>query len=208
MAAAADVNDDDDDPAHPCPICLENEDDIGECGQCFACGRQYCGDCNVAETIGQIVNPIDCRELFTVSHEVNVERLTRLVARSPGRHMPAAQVNLGTMYQDGTGVPQDLAECARLYRLAADQGHATGQANLGMMYTNGTGIPQDHTEAARLYRLAADQGHACGQANLGMTHANGTGVLLDRTEAARLPGRGCTASPPTRGTPAGRSTSG
>ena len=46
----------------------------------------------------------------------------------------------------------------RLYRLAADQGHAEAQFNLGVMYVKGTGVPQDYTEAARLLKLAAAQG--------------------------------------------------
>ena len=40
----------DDEFAHPCPVCLDNEDDAtvdGKgCGQCFACGQMYCGACN------------------------------------------------------------------------------------------------------------------------------------------------------------------
>ena len=55
VAAVVDVNYTDD-PAHPCPICLVNEDDHGACGQCFGCGRLYCGECTVAETMGRIEN--------------------------------------------------------------------------------------------------------------------------------------------------------
>jgi TPR repeat protein len=50
-----------------------------------------------------------------------------------------AQVSLGVKYSNGDGVPEDDAEAARRYRLAADQGLA---------------------EAVRLLRLAAEQGHA------------------------------------------------
>jgi TPR repeat protein len=53
-----------------------------------------------------------------------------------------------------------LAEAVRLYRLAADQGHAGGQYNLGDMYEHAKGVAKDMAEAARLYRLAADQGNA------------------------------------------------
>ena len=35
-----------------------------------------------------------------------------------------AQYNLGIMYANGYGVPEDDAEAVRWYRLAADQGHA------------------------------------------------------------------------------------
>jgi hypothetical protein len=43
-----------------------------------------------------------------------------------------AQTNLGVLYRDGKGVPQDYAEALRWYRKAADQGNAIAQTNLGM----------------------------------------------------------------------------
>ena len=36
----------------------------------------------------------------------------------------SAQFNLGLIYLEGQGVPQDGAEAVRWYRLAAEQGHA------------------------------------------------------------------------------------
>ena len=49
----------------------------------------------------------------------------------------------------------------RLYRLAADQGDATGQCSLGVCYEHGKGgLAKDEKEAVRLFRLAADQGDA------------------------------------------------
>jgi TPR repeat protein len=48
-----------------------------------------------------------------------------------------AQFNLGFMYDNGEGVPQDYAEAVRWYRLAAEQGNAFAQVNLGIMYANG-----------------------------------------------------------------------
>ena len=63
------------------------------------------------------------------------------------------------MYKQGTGVPQDHTEAARLYQLAADQGNATGQYNLALMYYNGTGVARDPTKAVQLLKLAAKQGY-------------------------------------------------
>jgi uncharacterized protein len=54
-----------------------------------------------------------------------------------------AQFNLGKMYDDGDGVPQDHAEALKWYLKAADQGNASAQFNLGKMYDNGQGVPQD-----------------------------------------------------------------
>ena len=171
-----------DEPIHPCPICLENEDDHGEDGMCFECGQRYCGDCNV----GRVDICPTCRSPFAVPDEVHFQRLLCLVARSPGRHTPPAQFNLGMMYKRGMGVAQDHTEAVRWYRLAADQGDADGQVSLGEMYDNGTGVSQDQAKAARLYRLAADQGDAGGQVSLGVMYDNGTGVPQDHAEAVRL----------------------
>ena len=42
---------------------------------------------------------------------------------------------LGEMYYNGEGVVKDIAQAARLNRLAADQGNAVGQYRLGYMYS-------------------------------------------------------------------------
>ncbi|HLQ92373.1 MAG TPA: SEL1-like repeat protein [Xanthobacteraceae bacterium] len=79
-------------------------------------------------------------------------------------------------------------EAARLYKVAADQGHAVAQNNLGVLYANGrSGLPNDDREAARLSKLAADQGFAIAQYGLGTFYATGRGGLpKDDQEAARL----------------------
>ncbi len=64
------------------------------------------------------------------------------------------------MFHYGQGVAQDYAEALRLYRLAADQGHAGAQLTLGYMIERGRGVAQDTLEAIRWYRLAAEQGYA------------------------------------------------
>ena len=87
-----------------------------------------------------------------------------------------AQYNLGLMYANGQGVPQNYAEAVKWYRLAADQGYADAQINLGFMYDNGQGVPQNYAEAVKWYRLAADQGNAPAQYNLGLRYAKGEGV--------------------------------
>jgi uncharacterized protein len=47
--------------------------------------------------------------------------------------LDAAQYNLGFMYANGRGVPEDHAEAVRWYRKAAEQGHAGAQHILGNM---------------------------------------------------------------------------
>jgi TPR repeat protein len=56
-----------------------------------------------------------------------------------------AQFNLGMMYQDGHGVPQDDSEAVQWFRRAAIQGFMDAQSSLGAMYMDGRGVPQNHT---------------------------------------------------------------
>ena len=48
-----------------------------------------------------------------------------------------AQYNLGIMYAEGQGVPQDYKKAAEWFTRAADQGEALAQTSLGVMYDKG-----------------------------------------------------------------------
>ena len=67
-----------------------------------------------------------------------------------------AQVLVGRMYDDGTGVPADDDEAVRWYRRAAEQGHDLAQVLLGLRYFLGNAIPQNDIEAARWVRWIAE----------------------------------------------------
>ena len=88
-----------------------------------------------------------------------------------------AQYNLGLMYANGEGVPQDYAEAVKWYRLAAEQGLADAQYSLGLAYGYGRGLPQDCAEAVMWYRLAAEQGDAMAQLSLGIMYGRGQGLV-------------------------------
>ena len=96
-----------------------------------------------------------------------------------------AQYDLGEMYSQGRGVPQDYAEAARWYRMAAEKGNPEAQDRIGFMYYNGRGVSQDYSEAARWTRKAADQGNAQAQLHLGDLYHHGEGTRQDNAEAAR-----------------------
>ena len=70
-----------------------------------------------------------------------------------------AQLNLGMMYRQGKGVPQDYMEALSWYLKAAEQGSMKAQFNLGEMYCKGTGVPQDLVQALKWFGLAAIAGH-------------------------------------------------
>jgi serine/threonine protein kinase len=91
---------------------------------------------------------------------------------------PRLQHSLGVAYNNGWGVPQDLAKGIVWFRKAAEQGYAKAQYDLGWTY-----IP-DYTQAAFWYRKAAKQGQVDSQRALGDLYVCGMGVELDYAQAA------------------------
>ena len=88
-----------------------------------------------------------------------------------------AQYNLGIIYAEGLGIPQDQKEANKWWRLSAEQGEVKAQYNLGVRYAKGEGVLQDYKEAIKWYRLAAEQEFALAQHNLGVLYGKGLGVL-------------------------------
>jgi TPR repeat protein len=131
-------------------------------------------------------------------------RLARLLAQDEDD--PRAQSLMGLIYYRGQGAPQDYAEAAKWFRLAADHLDIDAQFHLGLMFSQGQGVPQDSVEAARWFRLAADQGDAQAQYNLGVYYATGQAGKPDSVSAYMwftLAAAHFAASDPRRGTAAG-----
>lgn len=69
-----------------------------------------------------------------------------------------AQFNLGRMYANGLGVPQDDSLAIEWYRKAVKQGQPDALYNLGRMYENGRAVRQNFVKAYRLYFRASLHG--------------------------------------------------
>src|ERR1035441_824103 len=54
-----------------------------------------------------------------------------------------SQFNLGLMYVDGLGVPQDYNQALSWFERSAQQDYAKAQLNLGAMYASGKGVKRD-----------------------------------------------------------------
>lgn len=77
----------------------------------------------------------------------------------------------------------NFAEAARLFRKAAEQGHAVAQYNLGIAYAEGDGVSRDTKQSVYWWQKAAEQGHATAQYNLGVGYAEGLGLVRDAKQA-------------------------
>ncbi len=70
-----------------------------------------------------------------------------------------AQRNIGLMYEDGLGVPQEARKAVKWYRLSAMQGHVKSQYRLGLMYLKGYGVSPSSEIAYAWWSVAASKGH-------------------------------------------------
>jgi len=71
-----------------------------------------------------------------------------------------SQFNLGLLYVDGHGVPQDYAEAAKWFERAAQQDYAKAQLNLGALYGVGKGVKRDYIQAYKWLNICAAKGDA------------------------------------------------
>ena len=71
-----------------------------------------------------------------------------------------AQFNLGSLYYQGMGVPQDYRQAVYWMHRAAEQGHAAAQTALGTIYSEGLhGVTEvDHPRALMWFLFASAQG--------------------------------------------------
>lgn len=104
--------------------------------------------------------------------------------RAADKGSTAAMVELGVMYGNGTGVPQDLAQARALLERAANAGNARGVANLAALSAN-TGTQTDPVRSRALLSKAAET-NAEAQYQLGLMLADGVGGPRDDVGARAL----------------------
>ena len=92
---------------------------------------------------------------------------------------PVAQNNLGIMYLDGKGVPQNMSEAVRYVSLSAAASSSLGQNNLGGLYRDGKGVPRDFRRAMQWFSASASQGNSAGMYNMGLMYELGQGIKAD-----------------------------
>ena len=91
-----------------------------------------------------------------------------------------AQYNLGVIFANGKGVPENDGEAVKWYREAAEQGHAGGQFGLGSAYFLGRGVPENYLQAYMWLALAKAQGHEKAAKGLDVVKAKMTGVEISK----------------------------
>ena len=96
------------------------------------------------------------------SNESEFERTKRLAERGD----KIEQNNLGVMYKNGEGVPQDYKEAVKWYTKSAEQGVANAQRAVGVCYANGHGVAKNPIEGYAWYNIAIANGNEDAKENI------------------------------------------
>lgn len=91
----------------------------------------------------------------------------------------AAQLHLGWMYQEGTGVQRSLEEACKWYQKAADSNSPLGQYYLGLLHAQ----EENYQLAIEWLNEAAEQGYMPALYRLGKMYETGKGVAANELKA-------------------------
>ncbi|KAF9970316.1 hypothetical protein BGZ73_006996 [Actinomortierella ambigua] len=89
----------------------------------------------------------------------DLDKARRYFERAIAHGHAGSATLLGLMYQNGQGVPIDLAKAHQLYTYAASRWDSDGQFRLGMMFKDGKGVSCDEDKAFMLLLRSAEQGN-------------------------------------------------
>lgn len=87
---------------------------------------------------------------------------------------------LGTKFEKGDGVQQDLPQAFGCYHKAAEMGFAPSMHNVAIMYAEGQGVSQDLSKAFEFYNKAAETGYALSMHNLALMYEKGNYLAKDK----------------------------
>ncbi len=96
------------------------------------------------------------------------------------------QVNLGVLYQYGSGVNQNLTTARKWFEKAAAQGYSRGEGKLAYLYVVGKGGEKNISEGIRLLESASANGYAEAQYNLGQLLRQNQGNESDQARSISL----------------------
>jgi uncharacterized protein len=100
------------------------------------------------------------------TRERNFEKAAVYFGKAAAQGHPGAQLNLGMLYENGNGLPQDFAMALHWYKQAEGKiAHAA--CRIADLYTTGRGVARDQAVAAEYYRVEAQLDCTCAQFKLG-----------------------------------------
>lgn len=84
--------------------------------------------------------------------DVNFELAKQWLERAHEKGASTATFILGTLYEEGKGVPADIGKAIELYVSVSDRGAYLPCLHLARIHANGKGVPRSPSIAAEWYR--------------------------------------------------------
>ncbi|XP_035900706.1 uncharacterized protein LOC118506970 [Anopheles stephensi] len=110
---------------------------------------------NLLSVLGEIEYQLGCRNLELGEFESAVSHL-KLGA---SHHHAGAAFNLGICFEQGYGMPKDMAMALECYQQAAEQGHPQAIYNVGVFHARGyAGLRPSRSMAKKYFLAAAELG--------------------------------------------------
>ncbi|RYG63934.1 sel1 repeat family protein [archaeon] len=94
----------------------------------------------------------NCRDESILSNPKERFKWARIGA---AHNIAYAQWLLGTCYEQGQGVPEEVTDAVKWFRKAAERGNIKGCYSLGLCYEQGRGVGVDYERANSLYRCVS-----------------------------------------------------
>ena len=133
-----------------------------------------------------LCNSAHARESARSKFQSKSDDLVNSMTQKAEGGMAEAQMVLAKWRYDGGVLPEDHAEAARWYGMAASQGNIEAMMALGRMLNEGDGVPRDVRKGCAWYVSAARLGNPEAYMELGRIFEEGDGVPADGTKATRL----------------------
>lgn len=151
----------------------------------------YHGNWTIAHVIAfrtRLLEAHDCTATLQAIRENDAAAATRQAAALTAKAAAgdaAAQNELGLMYAQGRGVPQDFEQAFAWSHKAAVQSNAAAEVRVCFAYATGRGVARDAAKAFKWCTQAADRGSAPGAYGLALLyeHGNGTPRNMNRAVA-------------------------
>lgn len=125
---------------------------------------------------------VACAPTFSQDKPHDKTLTNQLLERAQLGHLQE-QLEVARAFQQGLGVDRDLAEAARWFHKAADQGSPEAQCQLGFLYGTGSGVQRDDREALKWFQRAALEDYAPAEFDLSLLLLKGEGASRDLPQA-------------------------
>ncbi len=154
-----------------CPICLEHDENCGNCVMCSSCGHFICGYCVTQSYKNNIESCPQCREPFFESSDRYISNLLIIIEKNNPKTRLFAMANLGSHYYSIGDW-----ESSRKYLTEPSLNGFKGASNkLGKLFLHGYGGKKDFRLAKELFMSSMQIPSSF--YSLGMMYQKGHGVL-------------------------------